>query len=255
MLYGFTYNGVNSNDMGVFARRTRHSILPPMLSRTIQVPKRPGLWYIRTDLGPRWIQVDIAVLADSPEDLRQKVRALASWLNPAKGPQALSFDNEPDKTYYAVLDEGGGGGSGSQATDITQLVTLGQGTLTFLCPDPYAYGAETSVAFVSDTATPNVDGTAETWPRIEVTFTATATQFSVTHTQTGRAVILDNVFNAGDTLVIDCAKQLVQVNGVASMASLDLASDFFTLTPGSQTLQISPTGVCSATVYWTPRWL
>jgi predicted phage tail component-like protein len=256
MPYGFTYAGIHSDDMSVIAQKTTQSILPPMLSQTIQVPCRPGLWYIRTDFGARYINVGIAIDATDTYDLRNKVRVLAAWLNPMNGPQALTFDNEPDKTYYAVLDEGGsGGGTGSQATDITQIAALGQGTLTFLCPDPFVYGTETSMPFSNDAVTLNVDGTTETCPRIEVTFTKQATNFTVTHTQSGKKVILDTVFNANDTLTIDCAKQLIEVNGSPAMADLDLSSDFFALSPGVQNLQITPTGVSTATIYWTPRWL
>ncbi|QQE80936.1 distal tail protein Dit [Alicyclobacillus sp. SO9] len=248
--YGFTYNGVASSNYNVTATDTITGILPPLKGRTISVPNRPGAWYIRTDLGPRWIKVKVAITETSNTSLRTQIRQIAQWLSTVNGPQTLVFDNEPGLTYYAVLDAGMSTGAGTQSTDIKQLVTLGQGELTFMCVDPFAYGTQESLAFASDSASPNVTGTYETWPTIDVTFTGGATDFKVS---LGRLYVLVNhIFVAGDTLTVDCSKQEIQINGVSAMADLGLSSNFFALQPGAQTLSITPTGVTTASVSWTP---
>lgn len=251
--YGFTYNGVHSTNYNVTAMATITGVLPPLKGRTIEIPKRPGEYYSRTDLGARWIKVKVAVTQTSNANLRTQIRNIASWLTTTSGPQALVFDNEPNLTYYAVLDEAGSAGAGTQSTDITQMVTLGEGHLVFMCVDPFAYDTQQSANFASDTVSPTVTGTYETWPTISATFTGSATDFKVT--LGSQYVLINHTFAANDTATIDCSKQLIQVNGVDAMQDLDLSSDFFALQPGANTLNITPTGASTASLTWTPRWL
>ncbi|WDL97795.1 distal tail protein Dit [Alicyclobacillus sp. ALC3] len=254
-VYGFTYNGTHSSTYGVYATSTVTGILPPVNSVSLNVPKRPGLWYTRTDLGPRWIQVHVSVTATSNMDLRTQIRNIAAWLSPASGLQSLSFDNEPNLTYYAVPDEGMGGGAGTQSTDITQMVTLGNGKVIFMCADPFAYDTQQSATFASDSASPDVTGTYQTYPVISLTLTAAATSLKVTHASSGKFMLLNSSFASGDTVTIDCTRGLVSINGSPAMTALDITSQFFALQPGANTLNITPTGVTSGSLNWTPRWL
>jgi len=77
------------------------------------------------------------------------------------------------------LDEGMGGGTGTQATNITQLVTLGTGTITFLCVDPFAYGEDTTQDLAEE-CTVNNPGTSNGFPIFNVTLSDSVTFLTIT---------------------------------------------------------------------------
>lgn len=164
---GFTYNGVHSSNYGLNVLSVQRGILPPITARLLDVPGRPGSYYQGRQVGARTITVDVQVTALDYADLRAKVRAIAAWLMPGPDPKPLVFDEEPDKTWYAVL---------SGDTDLDEVVAVGNGKLTFIAPDPVAVGPEHTVALP---ATVNPAGTAETYPIIRATVNQDITHFAV----------------------------------------------------------------------------
>ncbi|WP_169312818.1 distal tail protein Dit [Thermaerobacter marianensis] len=147
----------------------RRSILPPVTARTLDTPGRPGVYYQGFDYGAREIQVDIILAESTLESLRSRVRNLAAWLRPDDTPRPLVFDDEPELTWYAVL---------SGDTNLEEIVTVGRGTLTFLCPEPYAIGPE-RVLTIADGATVTAQGTADTYPIIRATVQRDITFLSI----------------------------------------------------------------------------
>jgi phage-related protein len=89
---------------------------------------------------------------------------------------------------------------------------------------------------------------------IEATFTGAASEFKVTLGTKYVRVVHDFVLN--DTLKIDTGTGAVLINGTRAMDKLDWQNSiFFELAVGNNTLNITPTGKCTATVKHTPRWL
>ncbi|MDZ5610546.1 phage tail family protein, partial [Bacillus pseudomycoides] len=68
----------------------------------------------------------------SGADLQKLKEDLAGWLITEEA-QELVFDAEPDRIYLAVVDE---------TFDPEELVNIGQGVITFICPMPYKLGKE-----------------------------------------------------------------------------------------------------------------
>lgn len=129
----FIFNGKSSKDFGIEVRQIGRDILPQFVSNdTENVPGRPGNYSWGTNVGqykiPVWIQWN---RRGKFEDFRQLTRQIAAWLDTEGKPAPLVFSDEPDKTYYAYLTGG---------TSIDQLLHMGQATITFNCPYPYAYG-------------------------------------------------------------------------------------------------------------------
>lgn len=262
---GFTYAGHHSDEYSVLLVKTTHSLLPPSTARTLQTPRRPGAWYIRSDLGPRQIQCDVAVLGDDYSDVRSKVRAMAGWLSSVQGPQPLVFDTEPEVTYYAVLDDTM---NTQQGTQVDQKAGYARMTLTFLCPDPFAYGQEVTVdlsvntvflfpAFPADMSwTPlSPTMTAQADPVFTATFKTASSDYTITRQEDGSSIHVIHNFAVGDVLVVDCAKRLVTINGASAMPSLDITSTWIALQPGQNTITASPQSAADLTVSYTPRWL
>ncbi|HEY8342855.1 MAG TPA: distal tail protein Dit, partial [Calditerricola sp.] len=168
---GFMYNGIHSSNKGIYrVTDIRRSILPPITSRLLTVPSRAGAYYQGHEYGVRQIEVDIVLKESTPAILRERVRALAAWLKPGGQPKDLVFDDEPSLTWKAVL---------SGDTDLEEIVAVGKGTLTFLCPDPVALGQEVTVSLGTSGGTVTPGGTAPAWPVIRATVQQPITHLAV----------------------------------------------------------------------------
>ncbi|RKO63663.1 distal tail protein Dit [Caldibacillus debilis] len=152
-MLSFSFNGIRKDYVHMLRGRKR----PPWPSLTrniLTVPGRPGGYLQGTEIQPRIIEIPIVIEGQNIGDLQKLKEDLASWLVTDE-PKELVFDDEPDRTYYAVVDE---------TIDFDEIAYLGQGTIRFLCPDPYKYGplrtqtinvppasfSRSSVAYLSD---------------------------------------------------------------------------------------------------------
>ena len=161
-MFSFSFNGIRKDYVHMLRGRKRPP-WPTLARNILTVPGRPGGYLQGTEIQPRIIEVPIVIKGQNISDLQKLKEDLASWLVTDE-PKELVFDDEPDRTYYAVVDE---------TIDFDEIAYLGQGTVRFLCPDPYKYGplcTQTINDPVSGEGNPIVtnEGTAETYP----TFTA-----------------------------------------------------------------------------------
>ncbi len=129
----------------------------------------------------------------------------------------------------------------------------------YLVDEDTTYALDFSGVLTPDIVTNAVNnsGTAPSLPITTVTFPRVgATDFKITHLETGKSVRVIYNFAVNDVLVIDHEKCLVTINGLRAMASLDLSSRFFELAPGTNTLVATTTGGGAYTkVDYKERWL
>lgn len=237
----FTFNGLSSTTY-LIENRVYHNILPPLASRSLAVPGRAGVYDFGVSMGAREIAVDVTVKGSSQADFRSKVRAIASWLYQSNL-KPLVFADEPDKTYYARI---------AGSTDLEQIVWVGQGTITFICPDPFAEGAARSQTFTSGATITN-NGTANVFPVFTVNFSGSATYFRVM--KGTQQVYIAKSFSVGDSLIIDNTKALVTANSLRVMDTVDLSSTFFYLDPGGTVITFAPTANVTVRVDFKEKWL
>lgn len=224
-------------------RSKNRQLLPEPNDRYVQVPGRQGSILFPRELADRRIEIDCAFVGSSLANLRVKARMIAAWLYTADRAK-LSFDDEPGRYYMAKL---------ASAVDFENTVTLGEFSLSFVC-EPLAYGEQVTASFVSDSVTVANAGTFPTPAIIEATFTGPATEFKVTLGTEYVRVVHD--FEVNDTLKIDTGTGAILLNGSRAMDKLDWQNSiFFELAVGNNTLSITPSGICTATVKHTPRWL
>jgi predicted phage tail component-like protein len=243
MSHGFTFNGISSASMGVTMKSKNRQLQPLANDSYLQIPGRQGSYLYPRELADRVILLDCGIVQDTLENLRIKLRAISAWLYTANR-ASLSFDDEPGISYQAKLDV---------ATDLTQLYTMGTFTLSFLA-EPLAYGTQQTASFIADAVTVTNTGTFTSLPIFDATFTAAATEWKAILGSSYVRVV--NAFAIGNTLEVDCNTGKVFINGVQAMQLLDWQNTiFFALAVGSNTMTITPAGVCTATVKWTPRWL
>lgn len=159
MSLGFRYRGFHSRDFGLVVR-TNPSLLPEFKNQYKDIIGNDGTRYSRTKYNMKKIQVELGFVSSGLIDYSNRFRILADWLNPADGVGELTFDHEPDKSYFAVLDE-------AQLSRVEHVMRMGRGVVTFACPDPFAYSRE-NVQLVSNGSYVVNDGTAKTYPKFEI---------------------------------------------------------------------------------------
>jgi predicted phage tail component-like protein len=224
-------------------RSRNRQLLPYPNDYYVQVPGRQGSVHFPRELADRRIDIDCAFMGADLADIRIKARSIAAWLN-ATDRGTLNFDDEPGKSYKGKL---------ASAVDLDHTGRLGQFSLTFIC-EPLAYGTEATTNFANDSATVANAGTYSAPAIIEATFTDVASEFKVTLGTEYVRVVHD--FEVNDTLKIDTGTGAILLNGSRAMDKLDWQNSiFFELAVGNNTLSITPTGKCTATIKHTPRWL
>ena len=240
---GFSFDNANCAAFGIKVKHKSRPVLPAITDSYSQLPGRHGSYLFSGNLADRVIVIDCVLAQDTLENLRANIREIAAWLYTTEK-KPLSFDDEPGKYYMAKIDD---------SIDVEQTVTLGEFTLKFRC-EPLCYGIEQYVDFVNNTAMFTNQGTFEALPKFSVNFTAPAAEWKVTLGSKYLRVIYG--FQAGDILEIDCSTGAISINTVNALSSLDWQnSEFFALQPGDNTLTITPHGVSTAALSFTPRWL
>lgn len=153
-----TFNGITKPYLKVLRGRRRPPFAP-IKRNILTIPGMPGGYLQDTQTDVRTITVPVLIKGANFSDLQKLKEDLASWLVTDQ-PEELIFPDEPDRLYYAVVDN---------TLDLDEIAYHGQGTITFLCPDPYKYSAYEKVATFTNTGVINVEGTAPAEPRIKVT--------------------------------------------------------------------------------------
>lgn len=160
----FSFNGKRNPNVIPLQDKKRPA-WAPLDHMFLEVSHYPGGRLLRTQTKMRKILVPIALLYDSAEEAEKLKEEIADWLVTDQ-PCELIFDDEKDRTFLAVVDE---------TLDLDQLVDLGEGTLTFICPMPYKLGKEQTVDFKKDVSglVANVQnkGTVHSNPIIEIDIT------------------------------------------------------------------------------------
>lgn len=237
----FMFNGEMKNYIAIDYSEAR----PFFASRDLKLSEVPGsagniLTGIKT--SSRRIEVPVLIYYKSFDELQRIKEDMADWLLHER-PKELKFFDEPNRVYRAILDGG---------FSLDERLRVGKGILSFLCPDPYKYGDTKSSAF-SGQKTLNNRGTVSALPILNIYFTAPRTNLQIINN--GKPFRLIREFVAGDRVVIDCEKGLVQLNGVDAMSIRDWRTPFkrLTLQPALNEI-LSDSGVEVESVF-TERYL
>lgn len=154
----------NNEDLSSFIKvvNANRGILPQRTNSINTIQRRNGGFYNGYRYEPKLIPVDFVIVND---DLNAVRRVLASMLDVSE-PAKLMFSDEPELYYMAVPDG---------SIDLDEVLTVGTGTINFLCPNPYAYKvteSEFSLASDKDRFTLYNYGSAPTYPKIKINFTS-----------------------------------------------------------------------------------
>ncbi|MDA1477263.1 phage tail family protein [Bacillus sp. CLL-7-23] len=226
----FTFNGI-SKDFVHVTIETERPIWAPVEREIVEIPGRQGAYLRRTKTKPRILAVNIVIKGVS--DLQKAKEEIADWLITDE-PEALIFPDEPDRTYYGMIDGEG---------QLAELFKFGKATVNFICPDPYKYGLEHSFE-IGNPPDPighvQSAGSAPTYPIVECTFAEPADQYEIqllNDDESVKAFVLLNFdFIAGDQLILDFANRSATLNGEDKKTAYHHTSDFFKIPPKRDTL-------------------
>ncbi|WP_026581019.1 distal tail protein Dit [Bacillus sp. J33] len=158
MLFSLSFNGIKK-DYLILERGKRRSAFAPIKRNLLQIPGRPGAYLESTDTEVRIIEQPIVINGHDRLDVRKLEEDLSEWLITEQA-GALIFDDEPGRTYYAVVDG---------SLDIEDIARFGRGTITFVCPDPYKYGVSKFAVLPAEASSVVYDGSVETYPIFRAT--------------------------------------------------------------------------------------
>ncbi|MGR5914554.1 distal tail protein Dit [Bacillus pacificus] len=98
--------GVSNSSLSLIVLDKEVPLMPPISNQDEDAPGMDGAHDFGVKYDPKIIPVKVQVLgAESKADYNNKLRNLATKLNPRIGAKPLIFADEPDKQYYARLSE------------------------------------------------------------------------------------------------------------------------------------------------------
>lgn len=238
----FLFDGKSKPYLSVLKGSERQPWAP--VERTYrETPNRAGALLGKKRITkPRPFPIPVFLKSENIRDLQKIKEDLAAWLI-HDDPKPLIPNDEPDRTYYAVVDG---------SFDPEDLVRWSRGTIPFVCPDPYKYGGGKSVTLGTNSI--NNEGTADANCIFTVTFKSAASEITITHKESGGSVRIIWNFVAGDKLEIDLTKRKVIINGNVNMTAYYWRNRPFTLHPGNNSLTIPPGSVATTQLKYRPRW-
>lgn len=150
---GMTFRGIRKDYIFV-QHGLKRPTWAPIKRDILTVPGLPGGLLQETSTDPRIESVPVLLQAADFRNLQKLKEELADWLI-TEEPGELIFDDEPDRSYYAIVDG---------SLDLDEFVDRGQGVITFICPDPYKYGPLKMALLPAETVSVENRGTADTYP-------------------------------------------------------------------------------------------
>ncbi|MDF9495097.1 phage tail protein [Bacillus cereus] len=168
----FTFNNIRKDFIQI-EKGWKRPAWAPLKRKFLSVPGYPGARLLTTETEMRVLPVPVGIIVPDGSDLETLKEEIAEWLITEK-PVELVFDVTPDRTYLAVIDED---------FDPEDFITLGKGTLNFVCPMPYKLGPTKTLEFEMDgrglIANVQNKGSVESNPIIEVEVTKPSTFLDV----------------------------------------------------------------------------
>ena len=168
----FTFNNIRK-DFVQIEKGWKRPAWAPVKRNFLSVPGYTGARLLNTQTEMRVLSIPVGIIVSEGSDLETMKEEIAEWLITDQ-PAELIFDVEPNRTYLAVVED---------SFDPDEFVTLGIGTIKFICPMPYKLGPTQTVDFQTGASglIANVQnkGSVESNPIIEVEVTKPSTFLDV----------------------------------------------------------------------------
>lgn len=248
--------------------------------------KQDGESYEGNTLEPRFINVELSVVADGREDMAQKRQRLTRTLNPKLDLGTIEYEyGGVRKRVQGIPEKSPNFVPGNRGKDYIQETLI-----TFYCPNPYwqeletervdvstlvggwsfpweipAEGYEMSIRTISYITNVYNGGSAKTPILVSLKATGNVTDPIITNNDTGEYIRVNRVLADGDELLIDTKfgnkrVEIIRSNGERENAFhyIDYKSDFFSVASGDNEIEYgAEIGEANLDVYiyYTPRYV
>lgn len=241
---GFTFDGVASRSMKIRARLTSWQASPTLRNFYTTVPGKAGVADFGCDSAERSIQVSCSIFPQKNfAALVEVLDGMAEWLDPAMGLKQLILDDVPNRYFMARLNE---------QVDCERLLrSAGQFTLSFICPDPYAYALSDESFVLSEAGNHEVVrsvGNTESYPvyALQGMIPSGADSY-VSLVTNGTELRIIGSLSEGETLIVDSSlvtAKVVDGSGNTLRNGLPLLSElnFPVLEKGYNAVAVSTAG-------------
>lgn len=195
--------------------------------------------------GDKVFRVNYKMQIDSNRDDSYYILKLEEWLlNACNSTAKLTFDESG--SYYIVRV--------TDATDYKDSILYGSGSITFTASNPRLYAPESTEVDISLDAltTVNYIGLVPAQPVFTIVCPVDTTSIKLTNIDTNEVITVSGS-NLVGTVVIDCNKKFVSLDGTKDMTLLSLNSDWIQLKTGTNRITVVTTGadVTSITMEYT----
>ncbi|TES53682.1 phage tail protein [Halalkalibacterium halodurans] len=190
----FIYDGFDFSPY-LTVNSIKRPLLPPQELSTMSIYGRHGDFFFRKQHGAVTLVVSVTIRDQTVDGYRNRIRELAGHLNKSE-PKPLIFKDESDKFVRALMTD---------ESDLEELVMMGQGELSFYCPDPYFYAIEDEVFTFSGAGSYDFSrekGTTESFPLIEIRGEIGSTGEVTIETDDTR-LTFNGLLSRGDILTLD----------------------------------------------------
>lgn len=248
---GFSFDGVHSDTLGITLKVYPFPAIPSIRNRTVEIPGRPGVWDFGSEFGTRVFELPCIIQQSNRTDLMSIFRDLAKLFNPQKGVKKLILDEQPNRYYLARIFD---------AISAEQIFTIADFTLTMVCPDPFGYiDAKASTTLVANPADISVVSAGDLDAGPVFTIAGACGNLTIANLTTGTSLVYTGSLGALNTLVIDMNKQTVTLDGTTNVMANISNGDFWSLSPGLNSLRIT-SGIVSSVnttiqITWSDKYL
>lgn len=238
MAFSLKYNNVSAPDF-LKVTGVDQYLLPEIDHIRNKMPNSYGEIDGGVTLGAKVFKISYKIVYDGTHDDSYYIDAMALWLTgDNNNVSKLQLDTSGE--YYKARV--------SDATDFNDAILYGEGSITFTASNPRRYSAnETTVSLKAGSTTVNYSGLIPTLPVITAVCPSGTLSIRVTNATTGKAVTISSD-NLQGTVVIDCNKKFVSVNGTKDMTLLSTSSDWITLVRGNNTIEVVVNGTALTSI-------
>ena len=195
--------------------------------------------------GDKVFNVRYKIIYDGEHDDTFYIDEMALWLT-GNNNKVSKFQLDDSGEYYLARV--------SEATDFSDSILFGEGTITFTASNPRRYAPTETVISLSTSGDTSISytGFVPAKPLLQMVCPTGTTSVKVTNVETGDFVLVNSRSLKG-TLIIDCNKKFVSLDGEKDMTLLNTESDWITLVRGNNTIKVTVEGTAltSATIRFT----
>ena len=246
------FNNISSDLYGLKILDIRRTLSGDMDDVSTNRKAGDGIFYQTSYMQERDFQITFLIEnASTKNELYERLTLVASWLyTNNRQPKPLKFIDascgEPLYTYYAYP---------TGDFRINEILSTGRFVVRFRCFDPFKYKDNVTIPIngAGDTIL-NLTNTADSTGVFTYVFTTAQTNFKIEHVEKGEYIETIYNYSIADELVIDFTRRYVTLNGNNHMVFLKIASIFFTLSLGVNTIRIPAINIDDGEYILSPKY-